>query len=89
MTAIVTRRRAVPGLGACVFGLMLLTSACAGDGSLSASSDDLFDSYDDDGDDTLGQAEWDQFHIDLDRDGNGVVSRDEFNTGLGGGDGRK
>jgi hypothetical protein len=88
MTAIVTRRRAMPGLGACVLGLALLASGCVGDTSMSASSDDLFDAYDDDGDGMLGPAEWDQVHINLDRDGDGGVSREEFDAGLGGGDRR-
>jgi hypothetical protein len=35
----------------------------------------------------LGQAEFDQFHIDLDSNGDGSVSREEFNAWLDGGDG--
>jgi hypothetical protein len=92
MIGSVKRQSARAGLGACVLGVLLLTGGCAGDGSMSVSQGDgfdpdgMFDDYDDDGDGTLGPAEWDQFHIDLDGDGDGSVSRDEFNAGLRGGD---
>ena len=85
MTGIVTRRRARLGLGACALGLALLASGCAANGSMSAGADDQFDSYDDDGDGMLGPAEWDQVHINLDGNGDGVVSREEFGAGFGGG----
>jgi hypothetical protein len=95
MSASVKRRlaRARAGLGACVLGVLLLAGGCAGDGSMSVGPNDrfdpdgMFDDYDDDGDGTLGPAEWDQFHIDLDGDGDGSVSREEFDAWLDGGDG--
>jgi hypothetical protein len=91
MGEIVTRRWAMPWFGAPVLGLALITSGCAGDTSMSAGpddqfdADDLFDSYDSDGDDMLSRPEWDQIHINFDTDGGGAVSRDEFNAGLRGG----
>jgi EF hand len=87
MSGMVTRRPACAALGACGLGLALLTGGCAGDSSLSMTPDEMFDSYDTDGDGSLSPAEFDQFHIDLDADGDGAVSRDEFNAGMGGGDG--
>ena len=94
MTQIVTRRWATPGFGALVLGLALMTSGCAGDTSMSAGpddqfdADDLFDSYDSNGDDMFSRPEWDQIHIDFDTDGDGAVSRDELNAGLAGRGGR-
>jgi hypothetical protein len=93
MSGSVKRRVAKAGLGACVLGLALLAGGCAGDGSMSVSQGDgfdpdgMFDDYDDDGAGMLGQAEFDQFHIDLDSNGDGSVSREEFNAWLDGGDG--
>lgn len=84
MTGIVNRRRAARSLGAWVLGLALASSGCTGVG-WGPGADELFDSYDADGDDMLGPAEWDQVHIGLDLDGDGAVSRDEFNGTLGGG----
>jgi hypothetical protein len=66
-------------------GLALLTSACAGGTSSFASSDDLFDYYDGDGDGAITQTEWNQNHQNLDADGDGAVSRGEFNAAVGGG----
>jgi hypothetical protein len=88
MTEIVTRRRAMPGFGGLVLGLALVIGGCAGNTSMSTGSDDLFDSYDSDGDDMLSQPEWDQVHINLDSNGDGAVSRDEFNASFGGRGGR-
>ena len=80
-------RRLPPVFGACALalGLALLTSACASGSSGVASSDDLFDDFDRDNDNTLDQSEWEQAHQNLDADADGVVTRDEFNAGLGGG----
>ena len=77
MTAIHEPRRAVLGLGALALGLSLLTSACASGSSSGAS----FDDYDTDDNGTLQRTEWDQTYENMDRDRDGVVTRDEFSGG--------
>jgi Ca2+-binding EF-hand superfamily protein len=68
-----------------LLSLALLASACASGSSTFASSDELFDNFDSDNDNTLDREEWDQTHQNMDTDGDGVVSRQEFSAAVGGG----
>ena len=79
MTAIVAGRRAL------VLGVALLICACAADGSTFLDPDDLYSIYDSNDDDNLVPQEWNDAFWQLDTNGDGVVSRDELNAGIGAG----
>jgi hypothetical protein len=79
MTEIVT------GRGVVVLGLALSIGACAANGSKLLDPDDLYDAYDSNNDDDLVPQEWNDAFWRLDTDGDGVVSRDELQAGLGAG----
>jgi hypothetical protein len=85
MTGSVRRQPPVFGICALALGLALLTSACAGGSAGVASSDDLFDEFDSNDDNRLDQDEWGGNYRNMDTDGDGVVSHDEFNATVGGG----
>ncbi len=85
MTEILTRRRTLLAPGAVVLGLALLTSGCAGN-SANVANPDQYDTYDTNHDNNLSQEEWDQGYMMMDTNGDGIVTRDEFDaaTGRGG-----
>jgi hypothetical protein len=77
-----------PGVGAMILGLVLLTGGCAHSSSSNASSgmtsQELYNEYDADQNGQLTQGEWDQAYHNMDTNGDGVVSHDEFNAATGG-----
>jgi hypothetical protein len=80
MTEILTRRRTMLWPGACVFALALLISGCASNNS---GSNDLYDSSDSNNDNTLSREEWDQTFMNMDTNGDGAVTLDEYYAGGG------
>ena len=82
MTEIVSPRRAIVWPGACVVALALLTSGCASNSSKPAGSNDQFEPYDTDNNNNISGAEWDKAYHDMDTNGDGTVSRDEYNAAV-------
>jgi hypothetical protein len=84
----IQRARVAPGVGALILGLALLTGGCAHRSSSSASSgmtsQELYNEYDADHNGELTQGEWNQAYHNMDANGDGVVSNDEFNGAMGG-----
>jgi Ca2+-binding EF-hand superfamily protein len=97
MTKIMTRQRATLWPGACVLALALLTSGCASGSSSTSpasstgdlSSEEIYNEYDKDNNNNISQEEWDQAYTNMDSNGDGAVSRDEYNAAVGAGGGRR
>ena len=97
MTKIMTRRWATLWPGACVLALALLTSGCASGSSSTSpasstgdlSSEEIYNEYDKDNNNNISQGEWDQAYTNMDSNGDGTVTRDEYNAAVGAGGGRR
>ena len=97
MSEILNRRLATLWPGACVLALALLTSGCASGSSSTSpasstgdlSSEEIYNEYDKDNNNNISQEEWDQAYTNMDSNGDGAVSRDEYNAAVGAGGGRR
>ena len=97
MTKIMTRLRATLWPGVCVLALALLTSGCASGSSSTSpasstgdlSSEESYNEYDKDNNNNISQEEWDGAYTNMDSNGDGAVSRDEYNAAVGAGGGRR
>jgi hypothetical protein len=92
VTSVMKVVRRAPVAGALILGLALLTGGCAHRSSSSASSSstsgmtsqELYNEYDANNDNQITQQEWDQAYRNMDTNGDGVVSNDEFHAAMGG-----
>jgi hypothetical protein len=76
------RETLAPVFGACVLALAPIAPPASG---VSPTTDDRFDESDSDNDNNLNESQCDQARQNLDADADGVVTRDGFTAGLGGG----
>ena len=63
------------------------TSPASSTGDLS--SEEIYNEYDKDNNNNISQEEWNQAYKNMDTNGDGAVSRDEYNAAVGGGGGRR
>ncbi len=97
MTEIMNRRPTTLWPGACVLALAMLTSGCASGSSSTSpasstgdlSSEEIYNEYDKDNNNNISQQEWDQAYKNMDTNGDGVVTSDEYHAAVGGGGGRR
>ena len=99
MTEILNRRLATLWPGACVLALTLLTSGCASGSSSTSpasstgdlSSEEIYNEYDKDNNNNISQEEWNQAYKNMDTNGDGVVTSDEYQAAVSrsGGGGRR
>lgn len=95
MTEIVARPRVTLWPGAFVLGLALLTGGCASSSPSGSSSgmtsQELYNEYDNNNDNQITQQEWDQAHKNMDTNGDGVVTSEEYHAAVirAGGGGRR
>ena len=53
------------------------------------SSEEIYNEYDKDNNNNISQGEWDQAYTNMDSNGDGTVTRDEYNAAVGAGGGRR
>jgi hypothetical protein len=89
MTEVQTRRWAMLWPDAFVLGLALLTGGCASSAPSPTACDALFNSYENNN--TLTEADWDRAYKDMDTNGDGAVTLDEYHAAVSraGGGGRR